>query len=179
MKKFVFKILILFIIFLTLGIICKSNSGFHEKIHYYLYEDNLAFSSFRNFYNKYLGSIFPLNNVGNKTVSVFSEDIKYSSMSKYLNGYSLKVSSNYLVPIIKSGVVTYVGEKDDYGNVVIIMGDDGVSIWYGNIKSHNLKLYDTVNSGDFIGEVNDDTLYLLFYDGDEFLDYDFYMNKIH
>lgn len=176
MKKFVSKFLVLFILFLSLGIICKSNATYRDKIHYYLYEDNLVFSSFRDFYNKYLGDVFPLNNVGNDTVSVFSENIQYSSMSKYLNGFSLTVGDNYLVPILRDGVVTYIGEKEDYGNVIIVMGDDGVNIWYGNIKNHNLKLYDTVKAGDLIGEVEQDTLYLLFYDGDKFLDYDTYMN---
>lgn len=174
--KTIYKCLILLIIFLSLGIVCKENAEYRDKVHYYLYEDNLAFSNFRNFYNKYLGDIFPLNYMGNETISVFSDGIQYSSISKYLDGYSLKVNSNYLVPAIKGGIVTYVGDKDDYGNVVIIMGDDGVSIWYGNIKNHNLKLYDSVNSGDFIGEVNDEVLYLVFYDEDEFLEYDSYMN---
>jgi len=176
MIKVINKCLILLILFLSLGIICKQNINFRNKIHYYLYEDNLAFSNFRNFYNKYLGDVFPLNYVGDDTISVFSEDIKYSSINKYLDGYSLKVGSNYLVPVIQGGVVTYVGEKEDYGNVVIVMGDDGVNIWYGNIKNHNFKLYDTVNVGDFIGEVSGDLLYLAFYDGNQFLDYDSYMN---
>lgn len=179
MKNVIYKFLIVLIIFICLGIIGKSNSLYREKIHYYLYEDNLAFSSFRSFYNKYLGDVFPLNNIGNKDISVFSENIKYSSMSKYYDGVSLKVVDNYLVPILKDGIVTYIGKKDNYGNVVIVMGNDGVSIWYGNISNSSFKLYDSVKVGDLVGEVNDDILYLAFFNGDEFLDYDFYMNKIY
>lgn len=179
MKKVIYKFLIVLIIFICLGIIGKSNSLYKEKIHYYLYEDNLAFSNFRSFYNKYLGDIFPLNNVGNNTVSVFSENIKYLSMNKYYDGVALKVADNYLVPALKDGIVTYVGEKENYGNVVIIMGNDGVSIWYGNISNSSFKLYDSVKVGDLVGEVKNNKLYLAFFDGDEFLDYDFYMNKIY
>ena len=59
------------------------------------------------------------------------------------------------------------------------MGNDGVSIWYGNISNSSFKLYDSVKVGDLVGEVKDNKLYLAFFDGDEFLDYDFYMNKIY
>lgn len=166
----------LVILFLSLAIICKTDLEYCDKINYYLYEDNLMFSSFRNFYNKYLGDVFPLNYVGSNTTAVFSENIQYSSISKYLDGYSLKVSSNYLVPAINEGIVTYIGEKDKYGNVVIVLGNDGVSVWYGNINNCSFKLYDSVVSGDFIGEVSGDMLYLVFFDGLDYIKYDNYLN---
>jgi stage IV sporulation protein FA len=175
MRRVINKFLILLICFLLIAIGCKYNSSFRQKVHYYLYEDNLAFSNFRNFYNKYLGDVFPLKSVGTDTVSVFSEDLQYSSISKYLNGYSLSVSQNYLVPAINSGIITYIGEKDDFGNVVIVLGEDGVSIWYGNIENINFKLYDSVLVGDFIGEVSDQKLLLSFFDGNKYLEYDDYM----
>jgi len=175
MYNIIYRFLLVLVLFLILGIICKSNLNYRNKIHYYLYEDNLVFSTFRDFYNKYLGDVFPLNYIGNDTIVVFSEKIKYSSISKYLDGYSLDVGYNYLVPIISDGIVTYVGEKKNYGNVIIVMGNDGVNIWYGNIKNSNFKLYDSVSSGDFVGEVCNDKLYLVFNDGDEYLDYSYYL----
>ena len=175
MQRVINKFLILFILFLCIGIVCKSNSTFRDRVHYYLYEDNLAFSNFRNFYNQYLGDVFPLDSSFQDTASVFSPQLQYSSISKYLNGYSLSVSSNYLVPVIRDGIVTYIGEKENYGNVIIIGGNDGISIWYGNIKSSSFKLYDSVSSGDFVGEVDGENLYLVFYDGEEYLDYDSYL----
>lgn len=175
MIKILYKYLLLFILFLVLGIISKSDLDYRNKIHYYLYEDNFAFSSFRNFYDKYLGDVFPLKFVKSDTVSVFSEDIKYSSINKYLDGFALKVSSNYLVPSINGGIVTYIGDKENYGNVIIVMGNDGVSVWYGNISNCSFKLYDSVDSGDIIGEVDGDSLYLVFNKGNEYLGYEDYL----
>ena len=50
-------------------------------------------------------------------------------------GYKLTVSNNYLVPVIKSGVVVFIGTKKDYGNVVTIEAEDNTTITYGNIKN--------------------------------------------
>ena len=36
------------------------------------------------------------------------------------------------------------GEKEGYGNTLIIQGADGVDIWYGNVNSTSLKLYDYI-----------------------------------
>lgn len=173
MKNYICKIFCLLILFLFIGILSKSNLCFRQKINYYLYEDSLDFSVFRDVYNNYFGDVFPFE--FNNTISVFSEDIKYLSINKYFDGYSLEVDYEYLVPAIDGGIVTYVGYKENYGNVVIVMGDDGVSIWYGNLFESNFKLYDTVLAGDFIGQVDEDSLYLVFSDESGFLGYEGYL----
>jgi len=174
MLKKINKILILIKIFLIIGIISKINVNYREKIHYYLYEDNFAYSEFRNIYNKYLGDYFPLNHIDNNTKEVFSEKIKYSEINKYLDGYKLKVEKNYLVPAISSGIITYIGEKENYGNVIIIMGEDGVNIWYGNIQNSTYKLYDSIEKGTYLGEVNE-YLYLVFLKEKQYLNYEEYL----
>ena len=46
--------------------------------------------------------------------------------------------------------------------------------WYGNIESSSLKLYDYVEKGSLVGEVNK-YLYLVFSKGDKYLNYEKYI----
>lgn len=67
------------------------------------------------------------------------------------------------------------GTKEDYGNTIIIQGADGVSIWYGNINQANVEIYDYVEQGEFLGEVADNTLYLIYEKDGVYLDYKDYL----
>ena len=70
-------------------------------------------------------------------------------------------------------------EKEKYGNVIIVEGKSGVNIWYGNLINYNVKLYDTVRVGGYLGEVNDNCLYLVYSKGNSYLDYNYlYINGV-
>lgn len=163
------------IIFLGMAICFKKGEKYQEVIIKRVYEDNLSFVKIRNFYNKYLGGIVPLEQVISDVSPVFNEELDYISDSAYYDGVKLEVVNNYLVPIVKEGMVMYIGEKENYGNVVIIEGVDGVSIWYGNINRVAVKLYDYVNAGGYLGETVDDKLYLVYSKDNKFLDYKEYL----
>ncbi len=135
---------------------------------------NISFGFIGKLYNKYFGEVLP--NTNDNVVKVFKEKITYKEKEKYLDGYKLIVSDNYLVPVIKSGVVVYLGEKDDYGKVVVIEGDDGTTITYGNIKNTDLKLYEYVTSGKYLGEANGDYIYITILKDGEYLDIETYLS---
>ena len=90
------------------------------------------------------------------------------------NIVSLSVGKNYLVPIQESGLVVFIGEKEHYGNVVIIQQINGIDMWYGNINHTDVNLYDYVSKGTPLGEC-DDQLYLLFKQNGEVLNYEKYL----
>ncbi len=46
--------------------------------------------------------------------------------------------------LFESGIVVYIGEKENYKQTVIVQQMNGVDVWYGNIKQANVKLYDYV-----------------------------------
>ena len=79
-----------------------------------------------------------------------------------------------MVPILESGVVVFIGEKENYKNTIIVEQTNGVDVFYGNIKSNNIKLYDYVEKGELLGEVNKE-LYLVFQKNGEYLDYKKYI----
>lgn len=159
------KILLSIIIFLIGMILVKTNPKLKEEIKKTIYEESLPFQKFKNTYEKYLG------NIKVKEKEVFNETLSYDNIKKYKDGIKLNVSDNYMVPVIESGVVVFIGEKENYGNTIIIEQVDGIDTFYGNIKTNNIKLYDYVEKGELLGETKDNTLYLVFQKDGEYLDY--------
>ena len=109
--------------------------------------ENISFGYIGKLYNKYFGDVLPTDK--DSTVSVFKEKINYKNLEKYHDGFKLEVSTNYLVPVIEEGVVVYIGEKDEYGKVIVVEQTDGVNIIYGNLNTDNVKLYDYLEKGIF------------------------------
>ncbi|MBQ8472670.1 MAG: M23 family metallopeptidase [Bacilli bacterium] len=170
------KVLVCFILVITCLILFKSNSSFKEFISNNVYQDNISFAYLNNLYNKYFGDLLP--NINNETTTpVFNEKLEYNSYNIYLDGYKLSVSNSYLVPIIESGIVVFMGNIEGYGESIIIEGIDGVDIWYSNILNPSVKLYDYVTKGSFLGEVNGNELYLVFERNQEYLKFDEYIKN--
>ncbi len=175
-KSFALRSLAVASLFLILATICKYNSNYRDIIYKKIYLDNFSFTQVKQFYSKYLGGVSFLDKYVLDTKPVFNENLTYYEKSKYYDGVKLKVDNNYLIPSIESGIVVFKGEKEHYGNVVIIQGMDGVDIWYGNISTSNINLYDYIEEGSFIGETIDETLYLVYSKGGNILNYEEYLN---
>lgn len=175
LKNFCIRSFIVVIIFLFLAIICKSNSSFKDTIYKNVYETNLSFTTFKNFYEKHLGGISFLDKMVSDVKPVFNSALEYSNSSKYYDGVSLDVTTNYLVPVLESGIVVYIGKKEHYGNVIIIQGMDGVDISYSNMLSTSVKLYDYIEKGDLLGEVDGNKLYLVYSKDGKVLNYEEYL----
>ena len=105
---------------------------------------------------------------------VFNEELVYDDISDYMDGAVLTVGNNYLVPVLNAGIVIYVGNKENYGNSVIIEDADGVEILYGNLSNINVSMYDYVKAGSLVGEVNN-KLYMVFTKNGENISYDAYI----
>lgn len=173
-KKHLNRILFLIVLFLINLIVMKKSTTYRDFIYNKVYNNNFSFAKVKEFYNKYLGGVDSLNKVVKNTTPVFNETLTYKSKSKYLDGVKLEVSTNYLVPIIKEGLVVFSGEKEGYGNVIIIQGVDDINIWYGNMSNTSVKLYDYVEKGSLLGEVSNNTLYLVYEKDGKFLDIEEY-----
>lgn len=150
----------------------KTNAEFKTKFYKYVLENNISFVSINNIYQKYLSDILPNLSFFNETEPVFNETLTYSAQSKYKDGVALTVVDNYLVPILDSGMVIFVGEKEGYGKTVIIEQVDGLEVWYSNLNNYSVNLYDYVTKGSVLGEVDGDKLYLVFKKDGETLEYE-------
>ncbi|MBQ2873534.1 MAG: peptidoglycan DD-metalloendopeptidase family protein [Bacilli bacterium] len=175
LRSLILRSLTVIVLFLILAILSKSSEQYKDTIVTNLYEKHISFTTFKNLYTKYLGGIVPLDKVTPNVNPVFNEELEYTNESIYHDGVRLEVTSNYLVPIIEEGMVVYIGEKENYGNVVIIEGIDGIDIWYGNMETTTIELYDYVEKGNYLGQITDNTLYLVYEKEGKFLDYKEYL----
>lgn len=177
MKRLLSKVLICSIIFLVGLIVVKIDNNNKQVIKNFLYDNNISFASLNNLYKKYIGDILPFESKKNDDLkSVFNEELQYSSSSIYKDGVALSVTNDYLVPILESGIVVFIGDKADYGKTIIIEQTDGIKVFYGNITNINVNLYDYVSKGEFLGSSNGNTIYLVFQKDEGYLDYKEYFS---
>ncbi len=173
--KFIIRLFICILIVLGTLIFLKYDKNGKQIIYKYLYENNINFATINNWYQEHFGDILPFQNtVKEKTKLVFNENLVYKDASIYKNGVKLNVEDNYLVPIIESGIVVFIGNKDDYGKTVIIEQIDGVNVWYGNIDNINVSLYDYVSKGELLAEASK-SFYMAFQKNGKFLKYQDYL----
>lgn len=174
--SFFSKILISAIIFLVVLIVTKRDDSLKSKINEKVFKTNFSFATVNKWYKDTFGEILPFDNlVSEKDVSVFNEKITYKANSLYKDGVKLTVTDKYLVPILQSGIVVFMGAKENYGQTIIIQQVDGIDVWYSNIDASNINLYDYVEKGTLLGEAKGDYIYLVFQKDGKFLDYKEYI----
>lgn len=174
-RSFISRVLVTIAIFLFGMILVKSDVSFKNKILDNVYNKQFKFVQLGEIYQKYFGNILSIDKVLVDEKSVFQEKLSYLKSSKYKDGVKLTVDENYMVPILESGIVIFLGEKEGYGNTVVVEQVDGIDVYYSNVSVSNIKLYDYVEKGELLGEAQDKKLYLLFQKDGKFLDYKEYI----
>lgn len=174
-RSFISRVLVTIAIFLFGMILVKSDDAFKNKILDNVYNKQFKFVQLGEIYQKYFGNILSIDKVLVDEKPVFQEKLSYLKSSKYKDGVKLTVDENYMVPILESGIVIFLGEKEGYGNTVVVEQVDGIDVYYSNVSVSNIKLYDYVEKGELLGEAQDKKLYLLFQKDGKFLDYKEYI----
>lgn len=162
-------------IVITLGVLIsiKASNNFKTSFYKYVFNTNISFATIDKYYQSLFGSPIPFKDWFKlKTEPVFNEKLTYSDSSKYKDGVKLMVESGYLVPSQNKGLIIFVGQKDGYGKTIIVQQSNGVEVWYGNLNTISVSLYDYVDSGKVIGDVLDNTLYLVYQKDGEVLNYE-------
>ena len=173
-KVFLNKLLISIIIFLTALISVKKTPSLKPVLKDKIYEDSFKFITIKNFYEKYFGNYLSTN-ISKETTPVFNEKLSFQKINKFKDGVELIVNENYLVPVIESGIVVYMGEKEDYGYTIIVEQVNGIDVSYSSINPIDIKIYDYVEKGTLLGETKSNKLYLIFQKNGEYLDYKKYI----
>lgn len=168
------KFLVCIVLLLGILIALKGSPSLRENLYKYVFKNNFSFAQVNLAYEKLFGSSLPLTGVS-KTSLVSSTKIEYEDSEKYKDGVKLSVTENYVIPVIKSGIVVFAGEKEGYGNTVVIQQSDDIEVWYANIKEIKVSMYDYLKAGDILGEADGSNMYLVFTKEGETLDYKKYI----
>ena len=167
---------LLSIIFLMVSIILiKSNSNIKTFYQKDILTKQINFTKFNDFYTKYFGNILPDYTVPSVPTQMASNtEFDYNNGTPYLNGTKLETTENYPVPIITSGIIVFLGEKDSLGPTCIVQGIDGIDIWYSHIDTSPLNLYDYVTEGKILAPTESNYFYLTIDSNGNYLTYDTY-----
>lgn len=174
-RNFITRVLITVIIFLVGMILVKSDNKIKNSILENVYNKNFEFTKLKDIYQKYFGNILSIDQLAVKEQAVFQEKLSYQKANTYLDGVKLTVDENYMVPVLESGIVIFIGDKEGYGNTVVVEQVDGVDVYYSNISTDGVQLYDYVEKGSLLGEAKNKKLYLVFQKDGKFLNYQDYI----
>ena len=170
-KKYVTNLLTrsLITIILVFGVLIMVNfdKDFKSDLEKYLFKTNYNFSSINKLYNNYFADFLKTSK---DSVAVFEEKEKTEDYKKYKDGVVKQIGKNEEIKLLNGGIVVFIGEKEGYGNTVIVQQSNGTDAWYGNIKKVDVKLYDYLEKGEALGKASE-KLYLVFQKDGEYLDY--------
>lgn len=169
-KSLFTRVLVSIILFLVTSIFINysdKNLLFYKRN---FYNKSFNFSYVNKLYNKYLGGILPFKNSYNDQM-VMSSEANYSNNEEYENGVKIIDLEGENIKALKSGIVVYIGQKENFNETIIIQGSDGIDYWYGNLENINVTLYDYVEEDFILGNPKDGMLYLQFLQNGEYLDY--------
>jgi len=170
-KLFITKFLLAIIFLLCSVIYTNLSSDNKERYKNYVLNESIHFTKIESMYEKLFGRVLPKDT---GTLPVSGGKLIYKSINKYNDGEVLEVNNKSIINTLMNGIVVYIGDKDTYGNTVIIQGVDGVDIWYGNLENVSVKLYDYIEKDMVIGNTLDDKLYLVMKKDDKYLTYEDY-----
>ena len=155
--------------------ISEDNKALYQK---YVLEDSLEFTKINELYQSVFGDVDIAKKDNNTDSEVVFGDVSYTNIEPFKNGVKLTVGMNETISVITSGIVVFIGEKDDLGNTVIIQGNDGVDIWYSNITDTDISVYDYIEAGSILGSSNSEDIYLTINKDGEFINYEEYKASI-
>lgn len=165
-RNLIIRTLITTILVLTTLIVTNISNPSKAFIEKYLFKTDFKFSTINKIFNKYF-----LNKTKEKTKPVnLEKKLDFKNAEAYKDGVSLTLTKDSSVPLIESGIVVFIGEKENYKNTIIVQQSNGIDAWYGNIENIDVNLYDYIEKGKIIGTSND-KLYLVFQKNGEYLDY--------
>ncbi|MBE6156735.1 MAG: M23 family metallopeptidase [Firmicutes bacterium] len=174
LKNLITRTLLSIILVLSVSIFIKIDSNNVLLIDEYVFQDSLEFTKINNWYQDNVGKIIP--NLNTNTTLVFnSDELKNSVYSDYLDGVKIEVDKSSPISLLSGGIVVFIGEKEGYGNTLILQGNDGIDYWYGNITNLNVNLYDYLEKDTLIGESENNYLYLVLQKDGNYIGYEEYL----
>jgi len=177
LKNLITRILLSVILVISICIFFKLDSNNISLIDKYIFNDSLEFTKINNWYQKNVGNILPQTNE-NASLVFSNTDLTKNKYVPYKDGVKFEVDKGSPISLISGGIVVFIGEKEGYGNTLILQGNDGLDYWYGGITSVNVNLYDYLEKDTLIGESMDNYLYLILQKDGNFLSYEEYLEQI-
>jgi len=181
---FVMKLLLAACLVLITAIIYKNDEGVFKKAQFVVQdvmEEEFNFAAVSKWYEERFGSPIAFFSPAPSSNSTNDNQFAVPASGHVLesfqdNGQGVTVqTTKKVVEAMNEGIVIEAGRKEKTGLTVILQHADGTETWYGNLKEIDVALYDFVEMGAPIGQVNQNqnkqgTYYFAIKKGDQFID---------
>lgn len=174
-NNFITKVLLSIIMCFCSLIYIKKDDKNLELYKNKVFAKTFSFSKANNILSKYLDKELLKPEKNESTIMVFNEH-EETIKENYNNGIKIKYTQNNPIKLIESGIVVYIGEKENLGNTIIIQGVDGYDIWYSNLNNTNVKIYDYIEKNTILGNTKE-VIITISKDG-KYIDYEEYTKEI-
>lgn len=172
LKGLIKRVLLTITTILIVLVLCNSNNKIKTLVKKYTLEENYNFSKINKIYNKYISKFKKTK----EKVSLVNNEklLNYKTSEKYKNGVLLEVDDSTNVKMLESGLVVFIGNKNDIENVIVVQQSNGIDVMYGYVENLNIKVYDYIEKGTILGIANK-KLYLEFSKDGAVIDYEPYI----
>ncbi len=174
-KTLITRILLSVLMIIIIATYIKIDDDNASLVNKYLFQDNIKFTKINKWYQDNFGAVIP--SIKENSSLVFSENIEENSYTSYKDGVKIQYTKGKEVSLLNGGIVIFTGEEENYGNVVVIQGNDGIDYTYGNISNIAVNLYDYIEKNTIIGNANDDYIYLILNKDGKIINYDEYLKE--
>ncbi|MEK4668572.1 M23 family metallopeptidase [Niallia sp. FSL R7-0271] len=161
---FLLKILGAAVLFLIVAIVVRNQSPSFQKAETSIrqamnQEFNFAFVS--NWYEDQFGkplAFLPSTAEDDSTGEEQLQQYALSASGKILEDFAdtgqrvaIETGIDTSVQALNEGTVTFIGEKEGFGNTVVIQHSDKSESWYGNLEEVDVNIYQSVKKGSKVG----------------------------
>lgn len=80
------------------------------------------------------------------------------SFKKNGKGITVETNRDKAIATIQDGIVIFAGYDKNHGKTVIVQQSNQMNVWYGNLGSIKVNLYQHINTGDSLGTVTNDSI---------------------
>ena len=165
-KNFVIRFMLCTILLFSLLIASNKSEKFRIFLKAKIFSEQFDFSNINKFYNKYVSN--PISKLTDDMM-VFNEIENKTEIIEYNDGAKIKYETDE-VKLIESGIVVFIGEKEGFGNTIIIQQSNGIDCWYGNLDKIDVNMYSYQTKSSVIGTYKD-YLYIYFEKDGKRVDY--------
>ena len=162
---FLFRLMVSMCLVLIIAILFRSTNPSLNGVKSFVenaMKRDYQFAKISNWTNETLGDSFsfsPMSFFDKKSDSNLNENVipvsgkVKESFKKNGKGITVETTRDKSVTAIKAGVVIFAGYNEIYGKTIIVQQSNKMNVWYGNLATIKVNLYQHVTNGEALGTV--------------------------
>ena len=161
-EVWIFKLLVSAILVLLIAIMFRNQSPAFEPAREFVTKsmnEDFQFAAVSDWYENTFGeqlALLPSSESGEEKTADDPEQMQYAlpASGKILEDFgengqriTIEISKDAPIEAMNEGLVLFVGQKEGFGNTVVIQHADKSESWYGNLSEIDVTLYEYIEKG--------------------------------